>query len=262
MLAHHYDARLAELSDALEGILPDFAARYTELHQGASWIEQIKAILAADASSTEVAQSLRAYLDDLLARPDRLPFLCEFSFTWILSAETTGTAFSIAMNLTLFPVLTMLSKAVFVISDIACCALSVRKGACAAPCFVWALEIPLVEQALRMAALRCRQPGGGLLHYSDRGSQYASKDYRVLLAARGITVSMSRTGDCYDNVVMESFFGTLKTECATERYPTRADARTDIFEFIEVWYNRRRRHSTLGYLCPHDFEAAYSLDRV
>jgi transposase InsO family protein len=121
------------------------------------------------------------------------------------------------------------------------------------------METPLVEEALRMALIR-RRPSASLLHHSDRGSQYASKDYRALLAAWGITVSMSRTGDCYDNAVMESFFGTLKTECATERYASRAQARTDIFEYIEVWYNRQRRHSTLGYLSPHAFEAAYALD--
>lgn len=123
------------------------------------------------------------------------------------------------------------------------------------------METPLVEQALRMALIR-RRPGAGLLHHSDRGSQYASGDYRALLAAWGIAVSMSRTGNCHDNAVMESFFGKLKTEWATEQYATRADARTDIFEYIEVWYNRRRRHSTLGYFSPRDFEAAYSLDKV
>ncbi len=123
------------------------------------------------------------------------------------------------------------------------------------------METPLVEQALRMALIR-RRPTAGLLHHSDRGSQYASKDYLALLASQGIAVSMSRTGNCHDNAVMESFFGKLKTEWATEQYPTRAEARTDIFEYIEVWYNRQRRHSTLGYLCPHDFEAAYSLDNV
>jgi transposase InsO family protein len=123
------------------------------------------------------------------------------------------------------------------------------------------METALVAQALRMALVR-RQPGAGLLHHSDRGSQYASEVYRALLAAWGITVSMSRTGDCYDNAAMESFFGTLKTECITSRYATRADARTAVFEYIEVWYNRQRRHSTLGYLSPHAFEEAYALDKV
>jgi transposase InsO family protein len=123
------------------------------------------------------------------------------------------------------------------------------------------MERSLVEQALRMALIR-RQPRAGLLHHSDQGSQYASGDYRALLAAWGITVSMSRTGDCYDNAAMESFFGTLKTECITSRYATRADARTAVFEYIEVWYNRQRRHSTLGYLSPHAFEEAYALDKV
>ena len=118
----------------------------------------------------------------------------------------------------------------------------------------------LVEQALRMA-LTSRRPGAGLLHHSDRGCQYASGAYRALLAAWGITLSMSRTGDCYDNAVMESFFGTLKTEWITGRYATRAEARSAIFEFIEIWYNRQRRHSTLGYLSPCDFETVYLLDK-
>jgi len=123
------------------------------------------------------------------------------------------------------------------------------------------METALVAQALHMA-LTSRRPGAGLLHHSDRGSQYASEVYRALLAAWDITVSMSRTGDCYDNAAMESFFGTLKTECTTERYATRAEARTALFEYIEVWYNRQRRHSTLGYLSPHAFEAPYALDKV
>jgi putative transposase len=123
------------------------------------------------------------------------------------------------------------------------------------------MERSLVEQALRMALFR-RRPRAGLLHHSDRGSQYASGDYRALLAAWGITASMSRTGDCYDNAAMESFFGTLKTECVTARYPTRAAARTDIFEYIEVWYNRQRRHSSLGYLSPVAFEKVHVLDNM
>jgi putative transposase len=115
------------------------------------------------------------------------------------------------------------------------------------------LRTSLVEDALGMALAR-RCPAPGLLHHSDRGSQYASTDYQALLQAHGIQVSMSRTGDCYDNAAMESFFGTLKTESATDRYATRADARISLFEYIEVWYNRQRRHSTLGYLSPEEYE--------
>ena len=116
----------------------------------------------------------------------------------------------------------------------------------------------LVEDALRMALGR-RQPLDDLLHHSDRGSQYASQDYQDLLKGVGIQVSMSRRGNCYDNAMQESFFGTLKCECASERYPSRAAARTSLFEYIEAWYNRHRRHSALGYLSPEQFEAKHPM---
>jgi transposase InsO family protein len=112
-----------------------------------------------------------------------------------------------------------------------------------------------VAQALKMAIAR-RRPGAGLLHHSDRGIQYACDLYRQLLSGHGIAVSMSRPGNCYDNAVAESFFGTLKCELVNRtRYRTREEARTSIFEWIECWYNRRRRHSSLGYVSPEAFEA-------
>ena len=112
-----------------------------------------------------------------------------------------------------------------------------------------------VAEALTMAIAR-RRPDAGLLHHSDRGVQYACGDYRALLEEHGITASMSRTGNCYDNAVTESFFGTLKTELVHRtRYRTRAEAQASIFEWIECWYNRRRRHSSLGYVSPEAFEA-------
>lgn len=112
----------------------------------------------------------------------------------------------------------------------------------------------LVEQALQMA-LTHREPHVGLLHHSDRGSQYTSQDYQQVLATKGIVVSMSRKGNCYDNAVMERFFATLKGEC-TSRYvfETHEQARGVIFEYIECFYNRIRRHSTLDYLSPAQFE--------
>lgn len=118
------------------------------------------------------------------------------------------------------------------------------------------METRLVEQALRMALVR-RQPGEGLLHHSDQGSQYASDAYRALLEAQHITVSMSATGNCYDNAMKESFFATLKTECASRPFASRAQARTAIFEYIEVFYNRQRLHSALGYLSPEQFEQQF-----
>jgi transposase InsO family protein len=115
------------------------------------------------------------------------------------------------------------------------------------------METRLVEQALHMALAR-RQPEAGLLHHSDQGSQYASDAYRALLDEQHITVSMSGVGNCYDNAMKESFFATLKTECASQPFASRAQARTAVFEYIEVFYNRQRLHSALGYLSPEQFE--------
>jgi len=114
----------------------------------------------------------------------------------------------------------------------------------------------LVSDALSMALAR-RNPGAGLLHHSDRGVQYACGDYRAMLERHGIAASMSRRGNCYDNASMESFWGTLKTELVNhERYATREQARASVFEYIEVFYNRIRRHSSLGYVSPECFEAS------
>lgn len=115
------------------------------------------------------------------------------------------------------------------------------------------MDTALVEAALRMA-LQGRHPPAGLLHHSDQGSQYTSAAYRSCLNAALAKLSMSGAGNCYDNAVIESFFGTLKTECVTGPFRTRALARTTIFEYLEVWYNRQRLHSTLGYYSPVDFE--------
>ena len=117
------------------------------------------------------------------------------------------------------------------------------------------MQTELVRDALRLAMVN-RQPGAGLLHHSDRGVQYASADYRQLLELRGIQASMSGKGDCWDNACMESFWGTLKTELVQhERYATRDQAQRSIFEYIEVFYNRQRLHSALGYQSPEAFEA-------
>jgi transposase InsO family protein len=117
----------------------------------------------------------------------------------------------------------------------------------------------LVLQALHMA-LQQRKPPVGLLHHSDQGSQYASADYRQLLVAHHIQVSMSGIGNCYDNAVMESFFATLKGELVHgQKCPTRAEARREIFVYIEGFYNRQRRHSALGYRSPVEFERAFPI---
>jgi len=122
------------------------------------------------------------------------------------------------------------------------------------------LRTQLVSDAIDMA-IRRRRPAAGkkfgdLIHHSDRGCQYACNDYRQLLADHGITMSMSRPGNCYDNAVAESFFATLKTELVhLTHYATHDQARASVFEWIEVFYNRRRRHSSLGYLSPEAFEA-------
>jgi len=104
-------------------------------------------------------------------------------------------------------------------------------------------------------AVQQRRPRRPVLHHSDRGVQYASDDYQGLLARHGLQPSMSRRGNCYDNAVTESFFGTLKTELVHhESYATREAARQSLFEYIEVFYNRKRRHSTLGYISPAEYE--------
>jgi transposase InsO family protein len=109
-------------------------------------------------------------------------------------------------------------------------------------------------RALEMALNR-RRPGRGLIHHSDRGSQYASGAYQDLLASRGIIPSMSRKGDCWDNAPMESFFHTLKVELVHHRdYRTREEARGDIIEYMEMFYNWQRRHSSLGYATPAEYE--------
>lgn len=117
-------------------------------------------------------------------------------------------------------------------------------------------ELPL--EALGMA-LGIRQPAVGLVHHSDRGCQYASETYRSELAARGIVCSMSRVGDCWDNAVAESFFATLKVELIYRRpWPTKAEARAAIHEYIAAFYNPHRRHSALGYLSPMAYEVQHA----
>lgn len=112
----------------------------------------------------------------------------------------------------------------------------------------------LVEMAFRMALLQ-RRPQAGLLHHSDRGCQYTSHEYQLLLAQTGVRVSMSRKGNCYDNAAMESFFGSLKSECVDlSCFQTRTEARQTVFEYTECFYNRVRRHSSLGYVSPVIFE--------
>jgi transposase InsO family protein len=119
------------------------------------------------------------------------------------------------------------------------------------------LDRELAVAALQMALLH-RQPPRGVLHHSDRGTQYASAEYRAALTAHGLTASMSRRGDCWDNAVAESFFATFKVELVYETdWATRDAAARDIFEFIEVWYNRERLHSSLGYRTPVAYEAQH-----
>jgi putative transposase len=122
----------------------------------------------------------------------------------------------------------------------------------------WAMgqnhDAELVKRALQMALIQ-RQPAAGLVHHSDRGSEYTSKSYQKMLQDHGIQVSMSKKGDCYDNAVIESFWGTLKEEClGRNTYHTRKEAKTAVFDYIETFYNRKRKHSFLGYLSPDRYE--------
>jgi len=119
------------------------------------------------------------------------------------------------------------------------------------------MESRLVVDALGMAITR-RRPGAGLLAHSDRGSQYASDHYQRALASAGIVCSMSGRGQCWDNAPVESFFGSLKRELGVEVFATRERARAEIFEYLEAFYNRVRRHSSLGFLSPVEFERTYN----
>lgn len=126
----------------------------------------------------------------------------------------------------------------------------------------WAMDdhmrTDLVKRSLQMA-IDNRSPAPGLIQHSDRGSQYASKEFRSLLASYGMVASMSRKGDCWDNAVMESFYRTLKVERVhRDRYKDHRQARTAIFQFIETYYNTVRMHSKLGYQSPNEFEAKHS----
>jgi putative transposase len=116
------------------------------------------------------------------------------------------------------------------------------------------IDSVLATDALRMAQ-NTRRPNHGLLHHSDQGSQFTGQIYQQVLGDMGCQVSMNRTGECYDNATMESFFATLKTECVTDQFASRAEARRTIFEYLEGWYNRQRLHSSLDYLSPAEFEA-------
>jgi putative transposase len=125
----------------------------------------------------------------------------------------------------------------------------------------WAMSQRMTAEltlaALKMAIQR-RQPGPGLIHHSDQGGQYTDGAYQALLQGHGIEASMNGTGSWYDNAPMESFFGTLKSELVHHRlYGTHAEARPDLFFYIEAFYNRRRRHSSLGYLSPEAYEQLY-----
>lgn len=121
------------------------------------------------------------------------------------------------------------------------------------------INAQLVIQALNMAIL-LRKPKEGLIVHSDKGSQYACCDYREVLAKNGFKQSMGSTGDCFDNAVAESFFHTMKTEWVFfENYQTRSQARTSLFDYIETFYNRERRHSTINYLSPWSYEQQFAM---
>ena len=118
-------------------------------------------------------------------------------------------------------------------------------------------ELPLA--ALEQAVAR-RQPGRGLLHHTDKGSQYTSADYRKRLEEFGMVASMSGTGNCFDNAVVESFFDSLKTEIGYDLFDSFEHASRELFDYIEVFYNQRRRHSVAGNISPADFERRCALE--
>jgi transposase InsO family protein len=123
------------------------------------------------------------------------------------------------------------------------------------------IDSALVQDALRMALLH-RRPEAGLLHHSDRGVQYAAEGFQELLKANEIVCSMSRKGNCWDNAVVESFFGSLKNEWIQKKiYETLEDAKKDIFNYVEVFYNRKRRHASLGNVSPVVYEEMYEMNQ-
>ena len=125
-----------------------------------------------------------------------------------------------------------------------------------------AMTAQLVTDALVMAIWRRGKPDA-LLHHSDRGSQYTSEQFQKLMADHGVICSMSRSGNVWDNAAMESFFSSLKTErTARKTYRTRDEAKADVFDYIERFYNAKRRHSTIGYRSPMEFEMQAGLDRM
>lgn len=130
----------------------------------------------------------------------------------------------------------------------------------------WALHDRITRQLAVDAlttALEHRKPSPGFVHHSDRGSQYASGDYQAVLAAHGALCSMSRRGNCWDNAVAESFFSTLKIELAHDAdWGTHAEARADVAEYLEIFYNTQRRHSALGYVSPVAFERRHLENRA
>ena len=144
--------------------------------------------------------------------------------------------------------------------------LSVVLDLCSRRVIGWSLSIDLreelVDKALRMAISR-RRPGEGVMHHSDRGCQYASHAYQQLLKEHGMIGSMSRKGNCWDNAVMERFFGSLKSERVShKKYATRAEAKADVVDYIEMFYNSKRMHSALGYLSPMQYENQISRKAV
>ena len=130
----------------------------------------------------------------------------------------------------------------------------------------WSINKRMTKQLVMDAVLMAiwkRKPAPGLIFHSDRGSQYCSNNFQRLLKTHGILSSMSRKGDCWDNAVAESFFGTLKLELVFwETYETRVQAKGSIVEYIEMFYNSQRRHSYLGYLTPMEFEKELTLQKV
>ena len=141
--------------------------------------------------------------------------------------------------------------------------LAMVKDLCTKSVVGWAMRDDLGRElaldAFKQAVMR-RQPLPGLIFHSDRGVQYACSDFRELLARHEVLQSMSGKGNCYDNAISESFFGTMKKELIyISRFSTRAEAREAIFEYIEVFYNRQRRHSSLGYLSPAEFERRFDI---
>lgn len=231
-----------------------------QLHQGASRVygsPRLHQELVARGwacSPNRVARLMRAHQIRAQAGPPRRPAVAQTASTWVAPNVLAGRFQAQRLNQV------WLADITYVWTQTGWLYLAVVMDLCSRRIIGWSMSAQpsaqLALDALQMALQRRQPPRQTLLHHSDRGVQYACQTYQECLQAQQIQASMSRRGVCYDNAVVESFFRSLKTErVRSQSYPSQAAARRDLFAYLEIFYNRNRRHSALGYLSPAEFEA-------